>query len=267
MRENLDDEITEVKSENAIDRITSQANPRTLERVPAGARFHVRMVLDVLCEEDKASGPADRRPAPARRRRPRRRRLARQRSRALRQPGKASGAARHSIPPARRKSSCSKRAIPPRSRPLLRRTDFWRSSPRTANASRAAGPPAAHRAVAHRSDSGAPCETAFTTATRSTPPSAGRWRARHCSTNGWRPPRSGRARRALQFLFPVSPGDPARRLRRSLWPPPASSRSAGKARAFVPMSLIAGLLAGKPVAKTPGWSIGDSECLMPVDRR
>src|SRR6202035_619910 len=54
MRENLDDEITEVKSENAIDRVTSQANPRTLERVPAGARFHVRMVLDVLCEEDKA---------------------------------------------------------------------------------------------------------------------------------------------------------------------------------------------------------------------
>ncbi|MCC6587083.1 MAG: type III-A CRISPR-associated RAMP protein Csm3 [Bryobacterales bacterium] len=53
MRENLDDELTEVKSENAIDRITSQANPRTLERVPAGARFHVRMTLDVLCEEDK----------------------------------------------------------------------------------------------------------------------------------------------------------------------------------------------------------------------
>jgi len=54
MRENLDDELTEVKSENAVDRITSQASPRTLERVPAGARFHVRMVLDVLCEEDKA---------------------------------------------------------------------------------------------------------------------------------------------------------------------------------------------------------------------
>jgi CRISPR-associated protein Csm3 len=54
MRENLDDEITEVKSENAIDRITSQANPRTLERVPAGARFKIRMVLDILCEEDKA---------------------------------------------------------------------------------------------------------------------------------------------------------------------------------------------------------------------
>src|SRR5258706_333112 len=54
MRENLDDEVTEVKSENAIDRITSQANPRTLERVPAGARFPVRMGLDGLCDEDKA---------------------------------------------------------------------------------------------------------------------------------------------------------------------------------------------------------------------
>jgi CRISPR-associated protein Csm3 len=52
MRETLDDEMTEVKSENAIDRITSQANPRTLERVPAGARFRVRMVLDILCAED-----------------------------------------------------------------------------------------------------------------------------------------------------------------------------------------------------------------------
>jgi CRISPR-associated protein Csm3 len=53
MRENLDDELTEVKSENAVDRITSQANPRTLERVPAGAKFSVRFVLDVLCSEDK----------------------------------------------------------------------------------------------------------------------------------------------------------------------------------------------------------------------
>jgi CRISPR-associated protein Csm3 len=52
MRETLDDELTEVKSENAIDRITSQANPRTLERVPAGARFRIRMILDVLCTED-----------------------------------------------------------------------------------------------------------------------------------------------------------------------------------------------------------------------
>lgn len=53
MRENLDDELTEVKSENAIDRITAQANPRTLERVPAGARFRLRLVLDILCAEDR----------------------------------------------------------------------------------------------------------------------------------------------------------------------------------------------------------------------
>src|SRR3974377_375206 len=48
MRENLDDELTEVKSENAIDRITSQANPRTLERVPAGARVTLRLGAAVL---------------------------------------------------------------------------------------------------------------------------------------------------------------------------------------------------------------------------
>jgi len=57
MRENLDDEITEVKSENAVDRITSQSNPRTLERVPAGARFRIRLVVDLLCEADKELVP------------------------------------------------------------------------------------------------------------------------------------------------------------------------------------------------------------------
>ncbi len=82
MRENLDDELTEVKSENAIDRITAQANPRTLERVPAGARFRVRIVMDVLCPEDKElRTPAGGGVAPARRRHTRRRRLARQRAR------------------------------------------------------------------------------------------------------------------------------------------------------------------------------------------
>ncbi len=53
MRENLDDELTEVKSENAIDRLTCQSSARTLERVPAGAKFRVRLVLDVLCAEDR----------------------------------------------------------------------------------------------------------------------------------------------------------------------------------------------------------------------
>ncbi|WP_035957853.1 type III-A CRISPR-associated RAMP protein Csm3 [Bryobacter aggregatus] len=53
MRESLDDELTEVKSESAIDRITAQSQSRTLERVPAGASFKLRIVLDVLCAEDK----------------------------------------------------------------------------------------------------------------------------------------------------------------------------------------------------------------------
>src|SRR5215212_3386495 len=57
MRENLDDELTEVKSENAIDRITAQANPRTLERVPAGARFRVRIVIDILQDGDQKLVP------------------------------------------------------------------------------------------------------------------------------------------------------------------------------------------------------------------
>ena len=80
MRENMDDELTEVKSENAIDRITSQANPRTLERVPAGARFHFRIVMDVLCPEDRELLPRlVEGAAAARRRQPGRRRIARQR--------------------------------------------------------------------------------------------------------------------------------------------------------------------------------------------
>ncbi len=53
MREYLDEELTEVKSETSIDRLTVQSSSRTLERVPAGARFHTRMIFDVRCEEDK----------------------------------------------------------------------------------------------------------------------------------------------------------------------------------------------------------------------
>lgn len=53
MRESLDDELTEVKSEAAIDRLTSQSQARTLERVPAGASFRVKLILDVLCMDDK----------------------------------------------------------------------------------------------------------------------------------------------------------------------------------------------------------------------
>jgi len=39
--------ITEAKMENAIDRITAAAHPRTIERVPAGATFSLKMVLRV----------------------------------------------------------------------------------------------------------------------------------------------------------------------------------------------------------------------------
>lgn len=44
----------EVKTEVVIDRITSKALPRTFERVPAGARFGLQMVLNIF-ENDKAS--------------------------------------------------------------------------------------------------------------------------------------------------------------------------------------------------------------------
>lgn len=39
--------LTEWKFENGIDRITSAANPRNIERVPRGARFSVSIVYDV----------------------------------------------------------------------------------------------------------------------------------------------------------------------------------------------------------------------------
>ncbi|MCD6363941.1 MAG: type III-A CRISPR-associated RAMP protein Csm3, partial [Synergistetes bacterium] len=43
---------TEVKYENSIDRLTSAANPRQVERVPAGARFDFEMSLKLLDESD-----------------------------------------------------------------------------------------------------------------------------------------------------------------------------------------------------------------------
>ena len=44
---------TESKTEVAIDRVTSKANPRTFERVPAGAKFIVNMVLNIFEGEDE----------------------------------------------------------------------------------------------------------------------------------------------------------------------------------------------------------------------
>ena len=50
--------LTEVKAENGIDRITSVANPRFIERVTAGTSFAVRIVYELSdpeqCAEDMA---------------------------------------------------------------------------------------------------------------------------------------------------------------------------------------------------------------------
>lgn len=43
---------TETKAENSIDRITSEANPRFFERVPAGAEFALNITLNVFTDEN-----------------------------------------------------------------------------------------------------------------------------------------------------------------------------------------------------------------------
>ncbi len=48
--------ITETKMENAIDRLTSAAHPRTFERVPAGAEFEFELVYRVETLEPDANG-------------------------------------------------------------------------------------------------------------------------------------------------------------------------------------------------------------------
>ncbi len=50
---NTDLPYTESKTEVAIDRVTAKANPRTLERVPAGAKFKLNMVLNIFEDEDE----------------------------------------------------------------------------------------------------------------------------------------------------------------------------------------------------------------------
>lgn len=51
---NLDMPYVEKKSENTIDRITARANPRSMERVPAGAVFNVEFVINKWRENGKA---------------------------------------------------------------------------------------------------------------------------------------------------------------------------------------------------------------------
>ncbi|WP_297445372.1 type III-A CRISPR-associated RAMP protein Csm3 [Desulfurobacterium sp.] len=43
---------TELKFENSINRITSKANPRNFERVPAGAEFEGKIVIRIFSEKD-----------------------------------------------------------------------------------------------------------------------------------------------------------------------------------------------------------------------
>lgn len=50
---NLDMPMTEVKTEVNIDRITSMANPRHFERVPAGVSFDFCMILTLLEQDEK----------------------------------------------------------------------------------------------------------------------------------------------------------------------------------------------------------------------
>jgi len=44
--------FTEVKTENSLDRVTSEANPRPLERVPAKSEFEFKLILDAYEVED-----------------------------------------------------------------------------------------------------------------------------------------------------------------------------------------------------------------------
>ena len=48
----LDTYIGEIKWENAIDRLTAGANPRQIERVPAGTEFAFRLVYNIENEEE-----------------------------------------------------------------------------------------------------------------------------------------------------------------------------------------------------------------------
>jgi CRISPR-associated protein Csm3 len=55
MWESLDSELqfTELKPENTINRLTSEANPRFLERVVKGSFFNLEMIYSVYDEKDE----------------------------------------------------------------------------------------------------------------------------------------------------------------------------------------------------------------------
>lgn len=50
---NTDQPFTESKTEVSIDRVTAKATPRTLERVPAGAKFKLNIILNIFDGENE----------------------------------------------------------------------------------------------------------------------------------------------------------------------------------------------------------------------
>lgn len=54
--ENTDMYCTEIKTEVSIDRLTSAANPRNFERIPAGAEFGLDLVLDIYNYDENGRG-------------------------------------------------------------------------------------------------------------------------------------------------------------------------------------------------------------------
>ncbi|MEW6418831.1 MAG: type III-A CRISPR-associated RAMP protein Csm3 [Nitrospirota bacterium] len=54
LRKSLGENIyTELKTENALDRITAESNPRTMERVPAGSKFSFDAIFDMYNGKDR----------------------------------------------------------------------------------------------------------------------------------------------------------------------------------------------------------------------
>lgn len=51
--QNTEVPYAEVKTEVVIDRITSAANPRTMERVPAGAKFSLNLIINIFDRENE----------------------------------------------------------------------------------------------------------------------------------------------------------------------------------------------------------------------
>ena len=50
--ERMEGEYTEIKHENAINRVSGEANPRTMERIPKGSRFGLEIVYRVEDEDE-----------------------------------------------------------------------------------------------------------------------------------------------------------------------------------------------------------------------